>query len=67
MDFISGQRYHPDWTRVGGAMQELPDEEMFKTIVKAFIHKEVPGAITDLEKLLNRNRIFMDRTQASAS
>ena len=24
-DFIAGQRYHPDWTRVGGAMQDLPD------------------------------------------
>lgn len=62
-DFISGQRFHPDWTRVGGLMQDLPDEGLFKTLVKKLINEEVPGAIADLEKLLNRNRIFMDRTQ----
>lgn len=62
-DFISGQRYHPDWTRVGGLMQDLPDEEVFKRMVKNIIHKEVPQALKDLEGLLNRNRIFMDRTQ----
>jgi NADH-quinone oxidoreductase subunit D len=63
VDFISGQRFHPDWTRVGGLMQDLPDEETFKAMVKNLIHKEVPGAIKDLETLLNRNRIFMDRTR----
>ena len=63
VDFVSGQRFHPDWTRVGGLMQELPDEEMFKTLVKKLIHDEVPRAVAELEGLLNRNRIFMDRTQ----
>lgn len=62
-DFISGQRFHPDWTRVGGLMQDLPNEETFKTMVKNLIHKEVPQAVVDLETLLNRNRIFMDRTR----
>ncbi len=62
-DFISGQRFHPDWTRVGGLMQDLPDEETFKTMVKNLVRKEVPQALKDLEGLLNRNRIFMDRTQ----
>ncbi|MFZ4574501.1 MAG: NADH-quinone oxidoreductase subunit D [Phycisphaerales bacterium] len=63
VDFISGQRFHPDWTRVGGLMQDLPDEEMFKKIVKTLIREKVPRAVADLEGLLNRNRIFMDRTQ----
>ncbi len=63
VDFISGQRFHPDWTRVGGLMQDLPDEAMFKTLVKKLIHEEVPRAVDDLEVLLNRNRIFIDRTQ----
>lgn len=63
VDYVSGQRFHPDWTRVGGLMQDLPDEETFKTMVKALIHKEVPDALRDIEGLLNRNRIFMDRTQ----
>jgi NADH-quinone oxidoreductase subunit D len=62
-DYISGQRFHPDWTRVGGLMQDLPDEETFKRMVKTLIRDEVPQAVTDLENLLNRNRIFMDRTQ----
>ncbi|MDX2146731.1 MAG: NADH dehydrogenase (quinone) subunit D [Planctomycetota bacterium] len=62
-DYISGQRFHPDWTRVGGLMQDLPDEETFKRMVKDIIFHEVPQAIKDLENLLNRNRIFMDRTR----
>lgn len=62
-DFISGQRFHPDWTRVGGAMQDLPDEEMFKTLVKNFIRDDLPVALDDLASLLNRNRIFIDRTR----
>ena len=62
-DYISGQRFHPDWTRVGGAMQDLPDEEMFKKLIKNFIHDDLPRAIEDLEKLVLRNRIFTDRTQ----
>ncbi len=62
-DFISGQRFHPDWTRVGGLMQDLPNQETFKTLVKNFIHKDLPAALDDIEKLLNHNRIFIDRTQ----
>ncbi len=66
-DYVSGQRFHPDWTRVGGLMQDLPcagnNDEMFKALVKKLIHEEVPGAVKDLENLLNRNRIFMDRTR----
>lgn len=62
-DYISGQRYHPDWTRVGGAMKDIPDDEVFKRMIKKFIHKTLPQAILDIENLLNRNRIFMDRTR----
>jgi len=62
-DFISGQRFHPDWTRVGGLMQDLPDEETFKRMVKSFLRDDLSVALVDLEKLVLRNRIFMDRTQ----
>jgi len=62
-DFISGQRFHPDWTRVGGLMQDLPDEETFKQLVKQFIYDELPPAIRDIESLLNKNKIFQDRTR----
>lgn len=66
-DYISGQRFHPDWTRVGGLMQDLPcagqNDETFKALVKKLVREEVPGAVKDLENLLNRNRIFIDRTR----
>jgi NADH-quinone oxidoreductase subunit D len=63
VDYISGQRFHPDWTRVGGIMKEIPDEEVFKRMVKSFIHDDLSQALKDVEGLVNRNRIFMDRTQ----
>jgi len=63
MDYVSGQRFHPDYTRLGGAMQELPDETMFIKLVKQFIHEQLPPAIDDIEGLLNNNRIFRDRTE----
>ncbi len=63
VDYISGQRFHPDWTRVGGVMKPIPDEEVFRRMVRSFIDDDLPHAIKDLEGLVNRNRIFMDRTQ----
>lgn len=63
VDYICGQRFHPDWTRVGGLSQDLPDEETFKTLVKNFLRNDIPPAINDIETLLNNNRIFIDRTQ----
>lgn len=62
-DLICGQRFHTDWTRVGGLKQDLPDEGLFKTLVKKFIDVELPKAIDELEALLNKNRIFHDRTR----
>jgi len=63
MDYISGQRFHPDWTRVGGAMQDLPDEEVFKRMVKSIIREKLPPALADLEGLCLKNRIFRDRVE----
>jgi NADH-quinone oxidoreductase subunit D len=63
MDYISGQRFHPDYTRVGGTMMDLPDEETFKLLVKKFIREQLPPAVRDIEALLTKNRIFRDRTE----
>ncbi len=63
MDYISGQRFHPDWTRVGGAMQDLPDDMVFRRMVRNFIDDRLPKALKDMETLLKRNRIFVDRLQ----
>jgi NADH-quinone oxidoreductase subunit D len=63
VEYISGQRFHPDWTRVGGAWRDIPDDEVFVRMVRNFIDVRLPKAITDLETLLNRNRIFRDRLE----
>ena len=61
-DYISGQRFHPDWTRVGGLMMDLKDEEVFKKLCKAAM-ADVEQSLKEFEGLLNTNRIFIDRTQ----
>jgi NADH-quinone oxidoreductase subunit D len=63
IDYVCGQRFHPDYTRVGGLKNDLPDEDTFKQMVRNFINVRMPNAIGDLETLLNRNRIFIDRLQ----
>lgn len=61
IEYVSGQRFHPDWTRVGGAWRDLPDDEVFVRMVKEFINVRMKKALCDVETLLNRNRIFVDR------
>jgi NADH-quinone oxidoreductase subunit D len=63
VEYMSGQRFHTSWTRVGGLNMDLPDEAVFKRMVHNFIDDTLPKAIEDLEKLLNKNRIFIDRTK----
>jgi NADH-quinone oxidoreductase subunit D len=63
VEYMSGQRFHTGWTRVGGLNQDLPDEGVFKRMVKNFITESLPPAMEDVEKLLNKNRIFIDRTK----
>ena len=62
-EYICGARFTTSWTRVGGLLQDLPDEEIFKKKVKIFLDDHLPEAIEDLERLLNKNRIFIDRTK----
>ncbi|MBM4106412.1 MAG: NADH-quinone oxidoreductase subunit D [Phycisphaerae bacterium] len=63
IEYVSGQRFHPDWTRVGGAWRDLPDDEVFRRMVRSFIDERLPRAVKDMETLLNRNRIFTDRLE----
>ncbi|MEM8783269.1 MAG: NADH-quinone oxidoreductase subunit D [Planctomycetota bacterium] len=63
MDYVSGQRFHPDYTRMGGTMMDLPDEATFVRMVKKFIHEDLPKAMDDLTGMLNKNKIFRDRTE----
>ncbi len=63
MEYLSGQRFHPDYTRVGGVMRDIPDETVFKRMVKSFLDDDLTPAIDDITGLLNKNRIFRDRTE----
>jgi NADH-quinone oxidoreductase subunit D len=63
VEYMSGQRFHTSWTRVGGLNMDLPDEDTFKRMVHKFVDDQLPKAMEDVEKLLNKNRIFVDRTK----
>jgi NADH-quinone oxidoreductase subunit D len=56
----SGQRFHPAYTRVGGLLRDVDDTwiGMVRDFVKGFSQ-----AHADVCRLLNRNRIFLDRTK----
>lgn len=55
---MSGYRFHPGYTRVGGLLQDFNDRVIAKVrqLLKSF-----PKVYSDMEKLLFRNRIFLDR------
>jgi NADH-quinone oxidoreductase subunit D len=55
---MSGQRFHPNLTRVGGLMYDITPKvvDMIRDFVRTF-----PATLDDMERLVNRNRIFVDR------
>ncbi len=57
---LCGARFTNSYTRVGGASHDITDITIEK--IRAFA-KGLPGTIQDMERLLNKNRIFIDRTQ----
>ncbi|MCF7786997.1 MAG: NADH dehydrogenase (quinone) subunit D [Prosthecobacter sp.] len=57
---LTGARFTTSYTRVGGQIRDLPDG--FVGAVKAFLDQLEP-VIDEIDKLLSRNRIFIDRTQ----
>jgi NADH-quinone oxidoreductase subunit D len=56
----AGQRFHPSYTRVGGLLRDVDDTwiQMVRDFVRTF-----PAAWRDVARLLNRNRIFIERTK----
>ncbi len=60
MESASGQRFHPSYCRVGGMMNDITDDVVEK--VRKFV-VEYPKAHADVVRLLNRNKIFIDRTK----
>ncbi|MGB9624960.1 MAG: NADH dehydrogenase (quinone) subunit D [Phycisphaerae bacterium] len=57
---VCGARFTTSYTRVGGLMQDIPPG--WPEHVKAFARK-LPRAIDDLDRLLTKNRIFIERTK----
>ncbi len=57
---ISGSRYHVSYTRIGGLAQDITSA--WPAHVKEFLRR-IPRAMDDIQSLLNRNRIFIERTK----
>lgn len=57
---LCGARFTNSYTRVGGLMHDASPKaiEMIRQFVRDF-----PKALDDVERMLNRNRIFIDRTK----
>ncbi|MBI3830188.1 MAG: NADH-quinone oxidoreductase subunit D [Planctomycetes bacterium] len=56
---VTGARLTTSWTRIGGIFKDVPKD--FPEIVRGFIEK-FPDMLGEIEYMLSRNRIFMDRT-----
>jgi NADH-quinone oxidoreductase subunit D len=56
----SGQRFHPSYLRVGGLLFDVSDGVIAK--IRDFV-KQFDKTHADITRLLNRNRIFLDRTR----
>lgn len=57
---LCGARFTNSYTRVGGLMRDASPEAigMIREVIR-----ELPKALDDMERLLNRNKIFVDRTK----
>jgi NADH-quinone oxidoreductase subunit D len=56
---IAGARFTTSYTRIGGLAQDVDADTL--AMVKKFVD-ELPGHLVECEKLLNTNRIFLERT-----
>jgi NADH-quinone oxidoreductase subunit D len=59
-ELLTGARFTTSYTRVGGQIRDLP--ETFIPALRKFLDDFGP-ALDEVDKLLTRNRIFVDRTR----
>ena len=60
IELLTGARFTTSYTRVGGMTRDLPDS--FIPGLKTFLDEFAPH-LDELDKLLTRNRIWIDRTR----
>ena len=59
-ELLTGARFTTSYTRVGGQIRDLP--ERFIPQLEQFLNGVIPQ-LDEIDKLLTRNRIFVDRTR----
>ena len=57
---LCGARFTNSYTRVGGLMYDASPKAI--QMIRDFL-KQIPKTLHDMERLMNRNRIFVDRTR----
>jgi len=61
-DLVIGARFTTSYTRIGGLSQDITDEGLHA--IRAFL-EQFPERLNEGERLLNRNRIFVDRCRGT--
>ena len=67
LDFVAqvtGARMHPNWFRIGGVAQDLP--EGWLEVMEAWF-KRFPGQVLEVDKLVTKNPVFMARCQGTGA
>ncbi|MGC8595138.1 MAG: NADH dehydrogenase (quinone) subunit D [Candidatus Kryptoniota bacterium] len=58
-DLLTGVRFTTSYTRIGGVAQDISSEAI--AAINRFLD-DFPRNLNEMKKMLNRNRIFLDRT-----
>ena len=59
-EVLTGARFTTNYTRIGGQTRDLPDD--FAPQLRKFL-RELPAVVDEMDHLLSKNRIFVDRTK----